>query len=71
MIPTKWDEVDAQFGTWKAYQDGFIAGLRGDSPQFNPYPKLTKEWRDWNKWYGWGNEILRAVEELEKLATKS
>jgi hypothetical protein len=36
----------------EAVIEGFWAGVRGDSPQLNPYPKMTREHRDWMRWQG-------------------
>lgn len=50
---------------WRDFQDGFFAGIHGVDPRGCPYPKLTKEWRVWQKWHAWGLEIHNEIERIE------
>jgi len=50
---------------WRDFQDGFISGLHGVDPRLCPYPKLTAEWRTWQKWHIWGTELALEIERIE------
>ena len=52
---------------WRDFQDGFISGIHGLDPRCCPYPKMSGEWRTWQKWHAWGTEIHNEIERLESM----
>jgi len=50
---------------WRDFQDGFISGIHGLDPRCCPYPKMSGEWRTWQKWHAWGTEIHNEIERIE------
>jgi ribosome modulation factor len=43
----------------KPWEEGWLAGLAGDDPRVCPYPAMTREWCDWQKFHGWAVTLLR------------
>jgi hypothetical protein len=43
------------------FELGFIAGLRGVDPRLCPFEKLTAEWREWQRFRGFGCEYAFGI----------
>lgn len=50
----------------EAREQGYAAGIQGLDPRCNPYNKLTKEWKAWNTFHGFGVTLITEMDHEER-----